>query len=410
MAHRLPSTTNRMLVQTRTQRHSPARPPTLRRRARHSFTVTRSSSFTFQHRVRQLVGRIRSPDQAASAVISRLPAGSFNRIIGITIAPGSDSSEELILRLEGIDVTVQARVLSWISRSTELPVPRVLAYDNTTDNSIAERYILMEKLPGVSLCHAIDDMTDAERLSMADNVAHLLGSIYSVPVPSGIGPLVLDKQGQPCVGLHVDGQDGAQSSDDHGPVPATLLAFLSTRFKEQRQYCQTRWPAGKRRISYYNRLLLAAEQLLSPPFSLGERNVLFHRGFAARNILVHRTDGDWVISGVLDWDYCAVAPAEVAYVCPGWLWAEREESSVSGSFDEYDCNPDAPPCDEIVEGIRGTFLAEVEGVLPGFTNIIRAARARCLRQLYELAGGIMRSTADERKAELVIAAASRLVS
>ncbi|KZW00333.1 hypothetical protein EXIGLDRAFT_721868 [Exidia glandulosa HHB12029] len=324
---------------------------------------------TFQHRVRQLVGRIRSPDQAASAVISRLPAGSFNRIIGITIAPGSDSSEELILR-----------------------------------------YILMEKLPGVSLCHAIDDMTDAERLSMADNVAHLLGSIYSVPVPSGIGPLVLDKQGQPCVGLHVDGQDGAQSSDDHGPVPATLLAFLSTRFKEQRQYCQTRWPAGKRRISYYNRLLLAAEQLLSPPFSLGERNVLFHRGFAARNILVHRTDGDWVISGVLDWDYCAVAPAEVAYVCPGWLWAEREESSVSGSFDEYDCNPDAPPCDEIVEGIRGTFLAEVEGVLPGFTNIIRAARARCLRQLYELAGGIMRSTADERKAELVIAAASRLVS
>ncbi|KZV85791.1 APH-domain-containing protein [Exidia glandulosa HHB12029] len=369
---------------------------------------------TFQHRVRHLLEELRSSDQAASAVISRLRGGSFNRIIGITMAPDSSSAQELILRVprfESADITLQVQILAWLSRSTELPVPRVVAHDDATDNPLAEPYILMEKLQGVSLFHVMDAMNDEERLSMAEQVARLIGRIHTAPVPSGIGPLVLGKQGHVCVGRYLDDEDGDQNFDDDAPAPTTFLAFLSTRFREQREYCQTRWPEDAQRISYCDRLLYAAQTLLSSASEREERNVLFHRDIAARNILVHRTDddSDWAISGVLDWDDCAVAPAEVSFVCPGWLWAGRGEPPVSDSFDENDWDPDEPPYDEFSARIRDTFVDAVEGILPGYMDTIRTSRARCLRQLHELAQGVISSAEDERKADLVISAAGQLL-
>ncbi|KAF8960306.1 hypothetical protein BDZ97DRAFT_1922219 [Flammula alnicola] len=51
---------------------------------------------------------------------------------------------------------------------------------------------------------------------------------------------------------------------------------------------------------------------------------------------------DWEVSGVLDWDGCEIAPAEIAYLCPGWLWASHDDPKDTDSTCEslLDWDPD----------------------------------------------------------------------
>ncbi|KZV84117.1 APH-domain-containing protein [Exidia glandulosa HHB12029] len=367
---------------------------------------------SFQHRVRALLSTIYTADQANSAIVTRLAGGGFNRVVGVTVADADQVTEkEYILRVprfDSADISLQVQTLSWLSSSTNIPVPKVVAHDSSNDNPIGDPYMLMEKLDGVSLYQVIDDMSDDDRVSMAEQVAGLIGAIHTAPVPPGIGPLAFDDNGGIRVGRYTDDEE-APPPEVPSAAPTTFRGFLATRFKEQRDYCQARWPDDTDRIDYCDRLLAAAETLVPSASDRHEGNVLFHSDFAARNILVRRLpeDAGWAISGVLDWDDCTVAPAEVAFSCPGWLWAARGESD-SDSFDENDCDPDEMPFDELGERIKDAFFEAVEIALPGYMDTIRVSRARRLRQLHRLAETMIHCNEDVATAELVISVAELL--
>lgn len=112
--------------------------------------------------------------------------------------------------------------------------------------------------------------------------------------------------------------------------------------------------------------------------------MLFHRDFAARNILVTHTTAEWTISGVLDWDECDAAPVEIGSVWrPGWLWASEEEGEAD--FEENEWDPDLPVPDEESERVKRTFVGEIERLKPGFVMMVRRVRDGCLRLVYERA-------------------------
>lgn len=60
----------------------------------------------------------------------------------------------------------------------------------------------MERLEGCSIEDIIDEMNECQRISLAEQVTHLLSTIYVAPVPPGIGPLCFRLNGAAYVGAH----------------------------------------------------------------------------------------------------------------------------------------------------------------------------------------------------------------
>jgi aminoglycoside phosphotransferase (APT) family kinase protein len=81
------------------------------------------------------------------------------------------STTELILRVSGnhiskIKTENEAAVLSWLCKNTNIPVPRVVAYDSSNNNSLQHEYILMTREPGKSLA----DVYSSFDLSQMDTI------------------------------------------------------------------------------------------------------------------------------------------------------------------------------------------------------------------------------------------------
>lgn len=77
------------------------------------------------------------------------------------------STTELILRISGnhisrIKTENEASVLSWLDKNTMIPVPRVVAYDSSTDNPLGHEFILMTREPGESLAKMYSSFTSAQ--------------------------------------------------------------------------------------------------------------------------------------------------------------------------------------------------------------------------------------------------------
>jgi len=343
---------------------------------------------TYQTRVLDLLCAIHGSGIGRSARISRLPGGGFNRIIGITLP----NSPELILRIprfDGTDVAVQVSILRALSQS--LPIPVVERYDPGSDNALDQPYILMRRLSGLSLHEALLEMTTDERCHMAKQVAQLIVKIHAVSLPLGIGPLSSNKTGKLRISrFPVDPRDhegienGAEDDDDKPPL-TTFHSFVSTRITELRAHAQQQDPPDTFRIELLDRFSSASSRLLDA-YALPHSSIaLFHRDFAARNILVVRnTDGaDWSITGVLDWDECEAAPLEFGRVWPGWLWASDQEGGAD--FEENEWDPDLHLPDDKSEHIKKSFVDEIEELEPGYLEMVRRTRDGCLRLVFERA-------------------------
>jgi hypothetical protein len=118
--------------------------------------------------------------------------------------------------------------------------------------------------------------------------------------------------------------------------------------------------------------------------------------------VTHETE--WEISGIVDWDNCEVAPIEIAYTCPVWVWSDF---SIGSSFDEQDWDPDTPVFNEECE-IKAAFEDEIETLLPGFMDTVRRVRRGPLKRLWKLAGKGMHSNEDAKIAKEIIARSTKL--
>ncbi|KAG8747490.1 hypothetical protein FRC10_000626 [Ceratobasidium sp. 414] len=363
---------------------------------------------TYQARVRNLLCALYGPDTGRAAEIARLPGGGFNHLI-LRVPRFSDAN-----------VATQVGLLRALHAS--LPVPMVEHYDAGVDNALGEPYVLLRRLPGQNLYDVLLEMDLNERCGVAKQVAQLIAKIHDVVLPPGIGPLSGDCEGKlriqcfPNSPPHPDGpketaptenQGGAEDIRGCAPPPATFLEFVATRLAGLTAHALQQGPDHAFRVGLCNELLHASKRLLHT-FALSNRIVLFHRDFAARNILVARAahGGGWTITGVLDWDECEAAPLEIAAVWPGWLWASKDEEEAD--FNENEWDPDLPVPNEECERIKRAFVEEIEKLEPGFQELVRRTRDGCLRPLYERARGGIGSNEDMKDVDRVVEAAQRL--
>jgi len=87
-----------------------------------------------------------------------LAEGAFNKLYTISISSdgGVESRLPYVFRVtlpvEPFYKTAsEVATLSYVREHTSLPVPRIIAYNSTTENELGFEWILMEKIPGVSL-------------------------------------------------------------------------------------------------------------------------------------------------------------------------------------------------------------------------------------------------------------------
>ncbi|KAL0956193.1 hypothetical protein HGRIS_002351 [Hohenbuehelia grisea] len=157
--------------------------------------------------------------------------------------------------------------------------------------------------------------------------------------------------------------------------------FISVRTSEIRDWSARRWPGVKFIPGLCDKLHEASEKLLKD-VTFSERNALFHRDFAARNLIVHREapDAQWKITGVLDWDDADVGPLELASIWPDWLWTPEDQPS--SEFYLFERDPDKPVHDDNCGRIRAAFIAEMERLDAGYVDRVRLTRDTKLQTLY----------------------------
>ncbi|KAI0255744.1 kinase-like domain-containing protein [Lactifluus subvellereus] len=374
---------------------------------------------TYKEKVALLLASLFSYEVASQAVLYHLQGGSYNRVIGISMPSGSDpeccTSEELILRVprfEAADVQAESLLLIHLHKTKAVPSPEVIFYDSSSSNALEQPYILMRRLEGESLLTAHSKMNHGQRLAPAKTIAQLIAKIHNHPAPAGIGPLCVT-DGSLFIG-HYTNEGKYDCLGANYTPPSTTHEFFQTHFTELAipglNETEADWGP-----TLYRRLRDISKRVLHGlAFSQPGMNVLVHRNFAPRNIIFRPVARDlsnekvWELSGIIDWDGCEVAPVEVAYNCPGWVWAHGDEGYVGSSSGEEDWDPDAPTFNDDCREIKEAFIEEIERLLPGFMEVVRQVRWRPLKKLWNLARNGMHSNEDAKIGEEIIAAFNAL--
>lgn len=248
--------------------------------------------------------------------------------------------------------------------SNGIKVPRVIAYDTTTNNALGNQYIVLNLIGGEPLEEGLNSkhlQGDPEgiRCCLAMEVAETLNQLRQVKSPytgsirassnqswpATVGPaetmpriettiipfgadMPADEEGLLLRGDPVEGvseefiASGGLTSDP----PNLPLKELVARAWDRRIYQHAIfYPQDGFSVEQFKSLKKTAEEVIDQGNVLdtGEFS-LWHGDFFPRNIMTY-TGGSNMIMGILDWDDAVYAPTVVSAAAPTWLWLPRTD-------------------------------------------------------------------------------------
>ena len=287
--------------------------------------------------------------------INFFSAGAFNKLF--LLHPLDDAGgtvESFIMRVSlPVDpyfkTASEVATLQFVQKNTSIPVPRVVAFDACVDNELGFEWILMTKIPGVSLKSLWDSpaLSWEERVqitkALAGYVKQLrsfnfphMGSLYpsSRPEFERIGwlknssseirfvPLLDDvefAQG-PVVTIPFFYGDRVRLRDDHGPFETSFkylssllhLHIASTTNRKEAasvddEYDEDDISELEDAIAAYESLLSILPTFFPPDTSTPETFSLHHDDISTNNILVDPTTHR--ITGIVDWECVSLQPS-----------------------------------------------------------------------------------------------------
>jgi hypothetical protein len=238
--------------------------------------------------------------------VERMEGGSYNRIIGLTFV--SRDQQRFILRIprrpldesQPWEIGDQISVHLYLSQFGFLKVPSIVAYDLTTNNSIASQWVLQARLPGQSIQMVFYQLPLAEKLQITTLVAELVMKLEKIVLEKP-GRLIGKRSLQPVShGLPISG-DGVDITgfrecpvEDFPVVEKQHLTSLFIEMLENRkQHTLKENPVGGWvEAERYEKLQAITRDMETSGLirTYDIENVLSHWDFAARNILIDRLD------------------------------------------------------------------------------------------------------------------------
>ncbi|KAH6972226.1 phosphotransferase enzyme family-domain-containing protein [Ilyonectria sp. MPI-CAGE-AT-0026] len=206
---------------------------------------------------------IHAPDDCA---VSFLAAGAFNKLYLVENENENHSRQKYVMRVSlQVDphhkTSGEVATLRWISRCTKVPVPEVIAFDDSSDNEIGFEWILMRLMPGFSAHSKWRKLSMATKKALVEQLAEYQAQLFRLDCGAagfrGIGTLneIPNKQ--------------ESSLTDLDPVPD----------EEDGEYAESILRTAERLSALLPKLF---PSILNPP----QQTVLWHDDLSLSNILV----------------------------------------------------------------------------------------------------------------------------
>lgn len=280
-------------------------------------------------------------------------SGAFNKLYLID-APDFTAYPKLLMRVSlPVDPQHKTRgevaTLRWIRQNTNLPVPKVICYDDSDVNDIGFEWILKELMPGKPAYNLWRGLSMNQKLALVERVAEFQTELLNSSSRDnlrGIGTLYVSGQ-TPTIGRIVDRHffwgDHINYPIERGPFQDShdwLAVHLEITIREHtarlddpdndeedREYIQS--------ILRLARKLLALLPKIFPPIEhSAEPTFLWHDDLNLNNILL---DDEGNITAVLDWEFLACQPSWFTTKTPAFLNEEpREEEPLRDVYADDD--------------------------------------------------------------------------
>lgn len=322
--------------------------------------------------------------------------GAFNKLY-LVQAAGQD---DLILRVSlpvdpRFKTQSEVATLEWMSRNTELPVPKVMLHDASRHSRISFEWILMSKLPGEvwatrwqSMAYATKEQLVKKFCRYASHVFRKqcrgIGNIHSSSPSAEVGRIV---------SMHFFWDHRIHEDVPRGPFKTTrdwmqarlMLSSRESHGKIAKYSAQSEMGSDNEDDLHDAQQTLDIIKKLQPLVDVvfppaqdpePEATMLFHDDLSLHNILVDR-DGN--LTGVVDWECVSALPLWASCYFPTFLNDQPRNSMPDRANDDVEPNGeiDGLYWDHVKEyeltRLRKTFLEEMASLEPGWMEVFESS-------------------------------------
>ncbi|KAK2607546.1 hypothetical protein N8I77_006210 [Diaporthe amygdali] len=338
--------------------------------------------------------------------VSFYAAGAFNKLYLIVCADQSFLMRVTLPVSPHYKTRGEVATLRWVREHTDIPVPRVIAFEDSNDNSIGFEWILMELMPGATAYRRWRTMSLEQKSAITKRVAEFQVQLsrYGVPdspfkeigtldlengpgrieAPTGVTPGKLISH-EFFMGnrLNYDVPRGPfRSSFDWLSSEIRLIILEQTEALEKAEDDDDREDAEE--ILGSARRLLSLLPKVFPDDQQDEiATALYHDDLSLHNILVNE-DGE--ITAIVDWECVSAMPIWLTTKMPKFLIGEnREEEPIRGTYaDEIPAEPVGPPNDGGPDDLNNEGKNQLYWIhlMEYETTQLRAVYEARLRQLW----------------------------
>ncbi|KAK8002994.1 hypothetical protein PG989_002713 [Apiospora arundinis] len=278
-----------------------------------------------------------------TCIVTYRAAGAFNKIYTVDSVKG-----KFIMRVSlpvdpGYKTRGEVSTLRFVRENTAIPVPKVIAFDETNNNKIGFEWILMEFISGQSLHYRWRSLTMEQKASLVQRVADFQAQLFQFrPIGSssslrGIGTLGTnagksDSPGRIVSFPFVEGncydydipRGPFRSSHDwlHSRLEIIRLQKLEEIESAEDEDDKEMAEAGLKATQHLKSIL----PKIFPSSSTynAERTAIWHHDLSNMNIMV---DEQGEITGIVDWECVFAAPSWAITKTPAFLnnHNERDE-------------------------------------------------------------------------------------
>ncbi|KAM0450946.1 hypothetical protein ACHAO4_006338 [Trichoderma viride] len=275
-------------------------------------------------------------EEAGTCQVTFHAKGGFNKIYLVRT-----SQRQLIMRVS-LPVCPQTKTwgevttLHFLRRATTVPVPEVVAFDDSAENEIGFEWILMEFMPGNSAYKRWRALSMSQKVALVQQVVDLQAQIFRHEF-NDIGTLVVDESEnsqEVCPGEVISSMFFWGGHFDYdiarGPFRSShdwLAAYLEFLVQDQREALgQAEDEEDEEDINFALALTRRLINLLSKIFPtserLLERTVICHDDLSLSNILV---DDEGKVTAIIDWECVSAMPRWLATQIPRFLEGPARE-------------------------------------------------------------------------------------
>ncbi|KAI8627875.1 kinase-like protein [Xylariaceae sp. FL1651] len=279
--------------------------------------------------------------------ISFYAAGAFNKLYLVVC-----TDQSLLMRVSlpvypCHKVRGEVATLQWLRDHTQVPVPKVIAFDDSNDNDIGFEWMLMELMPGSSAYQRWRKLSMEQKVAITTRIAELQAELFHHRTTEHafqtIGTLELET-GDRCAEVStaiVPGQLVAheffigpfRSSYDWLASQLEIIILDNTKILETTDDEADKEDA-ENTLASARGLLSILGKIFPIHTECAETTVLYHNDLSLRNILV---DEQGEITAIVDWECVSALPLWMTTRIPEFLnERSREEEPIRDGYGDED--------------------------------------------------------------------------